>query len=521
VLTILNSHSTLPAPLATAEAQDGVTPVDPRPHARARWPRLAVVLAAVSSLTMNACAKPPAPVAPKPVVEPQPEAPAPQAEPEKAKPSHPEGEYPQGSPGLQGSGKVDYTNATLARMGFEIVSVETSGGMHHRIKLRVADGNNRFVSGLAPRTGCSDEKCPQWRVFANESHCDVSRFKVTEVQSGQSGPVAVVAVDDFSGSIAGFQGSVVEGIRRFVSKRRRGDAIGIVNFDHRIAVEYPLSTVGPDDTTLLETAFDRYGGATSLYDGMLAGLEEVSKSPLANKNLVVFTDGQDNSSIATTASAVAVEARKRNVRLFVIGVAAANLTELEAVAMSTGGYAYPGGDVKRIEAMFEDSIQVVQQHYLVEYDCANDHVAEVELKLDDNGTSRVLADSRPIPSPLADLPDDLPGTKGKAVLIFFEFDSWKLDDLSPPMESRYAALARLARLNPTWKLQLHGHTDDEGRALYNSWLSGRRAIIVRNHLIRSHGMNEAQFEIWPHGEHSPLSKTNAAENRRVEFSWRR
>lgn len=79
----------------------------------------------------------------------------------------------------------------------------------------------------------------------------------------------------------------------------------------------------------------------------------------------------------------------------------------------------------------------------------------------------------------------------------------------------------ILRVNPNLRmLRIEGHTDDRGKDGANLTLSKRRALSVKNWLVKA-GISEDRFEAWGCGENLPISenRTNVGRqtNRRVEF----
>ncbi len=74
--------------------------------------------------------------------------------------------------------------------------------------------------------------------------------------------------------------------------------------------------------------------------------------------------------------------------------------------------------------------------------------------------------------------------------------------------------------NPTYKLDINGHTDNQGEENRNQQLSIDRAAAVRNYLI-SKGISPERMESFGYGESRPKASNDTpagrAENRRVEF----
>ncbi|HEX2618302.1 MAG TPA: OmpA family protein [Flavobacteriales bacterium] len=81
-------------------------------------------------------------------------------------------------------------------------------------------------------------------------------------------------------------------------------------------------------------------------------------------------------------------------------------------------------------------------------------------------------------------------------------------------------VVKVMQENPTYDLEIHGHTDDKGEDAKNMKLSEDRAASVRAYL-ESKGVAAGRLKSFGHGETMPVAdnKTAAgrAQNRRVEF----
>src|SRR5208337_4504115 len=73
---------------------------------------------------------------------------------------------------------------------------------------------------------------------------------------------------------------------------------------------------------------------------------------------------------------------------------------------------------------------------------------------------------------------------------------------------------------PGTKIKLEGHTDSIGTKQYNQALSERRALAVKEYLVKEGGIDKARITTVGYGESEPIAsnktKEGRAENRRVE-----
>lgn len=101
--------------------------------------------------------------------------------------------------------------------------------------------------------------------------------------------------------------------------------------------------------------------------------------------------------------------------------------------------------------------------------------------------------------------------------LVFEFNK---DVIKPSSYSYLDELADVMVQEPTWKLQIIGHTDNKGSEEYNLDLSTRRANSVKKYLI-SKGVKEDIITYEGRGETEPIDTNDTEQgrekNRRVEF----
>ncbi len=102
--------------------------------------------------------------------------------------------------------------------------------------------------------------------------------------------------------------------------------------------------------------------------------------------------------------------------------------------------------------------------------------------------------------------------------IFFVTGSSKLLAKSFP---KLNDVVKILTDNPTYKVQIDGHTDEVGKDDYNQTLSEQRAASVKAYFV-SKGIAEDRLSSAGYGETKPVAdnKTAAgrAKNRRVEMT---
>lgn len=101
--------------------------------------------------------------------------------------------------------------------------------------------------------------------------------------------------------------------------------------------------------------------------------------------------------------------------------------------------------------------------------------------------------------------------------IEFDLDSAVV---RPDARGTLDVLAEFLLRSPSVRVELGGHTDASGAAVYNQRLSQMRAIAVGNYITQMHGVPENQLSIVGYGEERPLLNLNPndSRNRRVSVT---
>ena len=91
-------------------------------------------------------------------------------------------------------------------------------------------------------------------------------------------------------------------------------------------------------------------------------------------------------------------------------------------------------------------------------------------------------------------------------------------------KTSYAILDQVAKVfieNPSYVIEVQGHTDNVGNYQQNLTLSEKRAQAVRDYLVK-HGVDTNHITAHGYGPDRPIASNNTkegrAQNRRVEFN---
>jgi OmpA-OmpF porin, OOP family len=109
---------------------------------------------------------------------------------------------------------------------------------------------------------------------------------------------------------------------------------------------------------------------------------------------------------------------------------------------------------------------------------------------------------------------------GKIALYGIYFDTDK-DSMRPDSQPTLQEIAKLLAANPSLKVSVVGHTDNQGKADYNLDLSRRRAAAVVHELTSKYGIAPDRLSSFGCGFYAPVASNDTddgkAKNRRVEL----
>jgi len=114
----------------------------------------------------------------------------------------------------------------------------------------------------------------------------------------------------------------------------------------------------------------------------------------------------------------------------------------------------------------------------------------------------------------------IPIEKGAEIILNNVFFEYNKADLQSDSYSELNNLVEFLKFNKDIKIEISGHTDDQGSADYNLKLSESRATSVMNY-ITNKGISKERLSAVGYGKTKPIvsndSDENRAKNRRVEF----
>jgi hypothetical protein len=161
------------------------------------------------------------------------------------------------------------------------------------LNVTVTDGANRYVTDLEEA---------DFQIFEDGVRQEVSFF------SRRQQPIALSMLLDSSASMEDKLPTLQTAAGNFVRRLNPNDIAQVIDFDSRVDVRQVFTGSQPD----LLTAIDRIaaGGSTSLHNAIYIALKElrkvraVTEQDIRRQALVVFSDGEDTSSLVSFDEAV-------------------------------------------------------------------------------------------------------------------------------------------------------------------------------------------------------------------------
>ena len=163
------------------------------------------------------------------------------------------------------------------------------------------------------------------------------------------------------------------------------DEAAIIGFSNWVLVHQAMTTIKP----ALDAAVDALAAtaSTAVWDGIYAGIVELINNGVNQcRAVIVMTDGGDNASTRTVSEVIALANRNR-VRVFTIGLGTGiNATELEQIALLTGGQYYQTPNAAQLAAIYLEISTIIFQGFqecMITYDrqCADGSLRTVELQV--------------------------------------------------------------------------------------------------------------------------------------------
>ena len=158
------------------------------------------------------------------------------------------------------------------------------------------------------------------------------------------------------------------GARAFVAVKRAPDELSVIAFGSKVSTLSPFSTVKRDaDLPLGNMTTDSVKG-TALYDAVIAAANQLKGNPLPGRVIIVLSDGADNASHGTLATAIRA-AGEANALVYAIGIEGEGFTAepLKELASATGGQYYGAASTSELAGVYSSIATALERTWRVQY----------------------------------------------------------------------------------------------------------------------------------------------------------
>lgn len=249
---------------------------------------------------------------------------------------------------LRDGTRVVHSITTKAAEYVEAVDVDVV-----QVTAVVVDRDGNYVRGLTK---------DDFRVLDDGKAQTLTHFAAENV------PLEIVAAIDVSSSMRAALPSVKTAAKRFLEALRPRDEVTVLGFNDNIFTLARRST----DPAARARAVDRLGswGGTALYDVIIKAIDVLGREA-GRRSIVLFTDGDDQSSHAPLDTAIA-RTEGSDATIYAIGqgqaVASREMQRLlQQVTETSGGRLFVAADGSKLDEVFAQIIDELRNQYLLAY----------------------------------------------------------------------------------------------------------------------------------------------------------
>ncbi len=243
-----------------------------------------------------------------------------------------------------------------------IANVRTRGLRHSEVSnvdvvqvtAIVTGGDGRFVRGL---------KQSDFKVYEDDREKPITHFAAENI------PLELVAALDISSSMTLALPGVKEAAKRFLAGLRPQDQVTLLGFNENVFTLARRTT----DQAVRDRAVDRMApwGGTALYDVILKAVDVLGRQA-GRRSIVLFTDGDDQSSHASLEAAIS-RTEGSDATIYAIGqgravTAPALQNLLRRLATVSGGRSFFTDDQAALDSSFAGILEDLRSQYLLAFE---------------------------------------------------------------------------------------------------------------------------------------------------------
>jgi len=281
--------------------------------------------------------------------------------------------------------------------------------------------------------------------------------------------------------------SAVQHLLKVLDKR---DQVSIVNFTGNVSTDVPLTA---DHDQALSTFSKIHGisgrsSGSAVYDGMMASLNQLASTPASSdRALIVFTDGEDNSSGADLEE-VTARAKELNVKIYAIVYGLTDREPLDSLTRATGGKVRELVDADSFDKVFLGLYNSLRHTYTVSINNRTPESSEnvltavttvQSLSNEDIHTPDVI---QALPKRATSIPDDVQTKSSLVMKMTVDFDA--SNTISTDDGASLDSVATLLIQRPDVEVEISNLVQQPQHQSEDAEMALMRTEAVRNLLIK-------------------------------------
>lgn len=337
--------------------------------------------------------------------------------------------------------------------------------------------------------------------------CFVVKYSLNEVVD--QNPYHINIVLDHSGSMGEERCIELQDALTSVLKQSNNkNKVSIIKFDDLVSFEGKSN-----DNTVIQNlitqkrGMDGFGGATSIFDALDVAIDSAKSEKNYRNIIILFSDGYENSSVNQNIISIVEKSKKLDIPIFTIafGEGADNVL-LKSIADESNGIFFMSYDRNEFQSVFLNHFFLLQHYYEIKMiPCSFDYDKLFIEGVTEQGT-------------IVRTTKNLKGFQ-ETLALYLNFDNDK-STLNEKYLPEISKISNYLKSNPSLKIIISGHTDNQGSKEYNLQLSIKRAQSIKSALIKK-GIHISRILAIGKGETEPLapndSEENRFKNRRIEI----
>lgn len=239
------------------------------------------------------------------------------------------------------------------------------------VELVLTDPSGKTIGGLAtPYVQDEEDVRLLWKDFVTANLAIAAlpdQISVREERKAEKESFAVAFALDHSPSMTMPRAiRMQKAVQQALATFDVNDYASVVKFTSRVSTEVSLSR---DKEEVMKSfkvnGINLRSDGTAIYDGAMEALDELSQAQDVSKRiLILFTDGEDNSSSATLNDVLA-RAKELDVRIFPVAYGVSDDAPLYTMAEKTGGRLHRLHDVYDFDRVFLGIYAALRHSYIV------------------------------------------------------------------------------------------------------------------------------------------------------------